>query len=785
MEGQSSAQHPEWRAEQAYVDRVVAAMRAKLAELEGVLRGVRGEIVEFRRHFWDDVTINLNTLDDLVETHFAIRQQAEVLGERERRYQQAAKTKRTLERQVSSPFFARIDFRYEGEREAEPIYIGIASFRDERDQTFLVHDWRAPISSVYYDALPGPASFKAPAGIVRGELTLKRQFVIRGGAILAMFDAGLTIGDELLMYALSRRSDAQMHNIVATIQRQQNVVIRDDESPALLVTGAAGSGKTSAALQRAAYLLYKHRGDLDARQMLFFSPNPLFMSYISNVLPELGEDNIEQATFYDYLCARLQGEFVVEDPFDQMERLLEAGEDSRMARAVRYKASKAFADEIDRYVAGLAPHMRFHPILVEGRVIATATDVKAAFDRTDPGLRLPLRVDLVKEELLNRLRQFERDEALSDWVQKAVDGLPDEAYRRAERTAAKRKRECPDLDEQEEARRLLGREVLRRMLRPVRRFVETLRFVDTAGLYRAWFEQAESHPPEGFHPEDWAQICRQTVREMDEGTLWYEDATPYLYMKEQILGRAVSTPIRHVLVDEVQDYSVLQLRLIRSLFPYSRITMLGDPQQLVSPHRPGILEEDEMARLFPGLVRVAFGQSYRSTRQIVLFTRGMVPKGVEIQPFDRDGALPRLAEVSGEAQQAGVIARWLGEFADVGYQTTAVLTKTQAEAERLAKELERLGVKLRRLDKRAVSLEPGVVVAPVYLAKGVEFDGVIVANASREQYKTAFDRQLLYTACTRAMHELRMVSVGEASPWILSQPEDTYERVDAAEVNAT
>lgn len=474
----------------------------------------------------------------------------------------------------------------------------------------------------------------------------------------------------------------------------------------------------------------------------------------------------------------------MEDPFDQMERLLEAGEDSRMARAVRYKASKAFADEIDRYVAQIGPHMRFHPILVEGRVIATATDVKAAFDATDPALRLPLRVDLVKEELLSRLRQFERDEALSDWVQKAVDGLPDEAYRRAERTAAKRKRERPHVDEQEEARRLLGREVLRRMLRPVRRFVETLRFVDTAGLYRAWFEQAEANPPEGFDLADWAQICRQTVREMDEGTLWYEDATPYLYMKEQILGRAVSTPIRHVLVDEVQDYSVLQLRLIRSLFPYSRITMLGDPHQLVSPHRPGILEDDEMARLFPGLVRVEFGQSYRSTRQIVLFTRGMVQGGERIQPFDRDGALPRLAEVPGEAQ-ARVIARWLGEFADAGYQTTAVLTKTQAEAERLAGELERLGVKLRRLDKRAVSLEPGVVVAPVYLAKGVEFDGVIIANASREQYQTALDRQLLYTACTRAMHELRMVSVGDASPWILSQPKDTYERVDAAEVNAT
>lgn len=778
------AQHPEWSAEQAYVDRVVAAMRDKLAELQGTMQGVRGEIVEFRRHFWDDVTINLSTLDDLVETHFAIRQQAEVLGERERRYQQAVKTQRTLERQVSSPFFARIDFRYEGEREAEPIYIGIASFRDEREHTFLVHDWRAPISSVYYDALPGPASFRAPAGTVRGELLLKRQFVIRGGVIQAMFDAGLTIGDELLMYALSRRSDAQMHNIVATIQRQQNVVIRDDESPALLVTGAAGSGKTSAALQRAAYLLYKHRGDLDARQMLFFSPNPLFMSYISNVLPELGEDNIEQATFYDYLCARLGDEFVVEDPFDQMERLLEAGEDSRMARAVRYKASKAFADEIDRYVAGLAPKMRFHPILVEGRVIATATDVKSMFDATDPRLRLPLRVDLVKEELLHRLREFERDEALADWVQKEVDGLPDEAYRRAERMAAKRKRERPDLDEQEEARRLLGREVLRRMLRPVRRFVESLRFVDTAAMYRAWFEAAANHPPAGFEAGDWDQMCRQTLREMDEGTLWYEDATPYLYMKEQILGRAVSAPIRHVLVDEVQDYSLLQLRLIRSLFPYSRITMLGDPHQLVSPHRPGILEDDELARLFPGLTRVQFGQSYRSTRQIVLFTRGMVQGGEAIEPFDRDGTLPKLAVASSEAEQADVIARWLGEFAARGHQTKAVLTKTQAEADGLVRLLEERGVKLRRLDKRAVSLEPGVVVAPVYLAKGVEFDGVILANASRAQYHTNFERQLLYTACTRAMHELRMVSVGEPSPWILAQPQDTYERVDPAEVSS-
>ncbi|GMA57210.1 hypothetical protein GCM10025858_17130 [Alicyclobacillus sacchari] len=252
--------HPEWEREQAYVDRVVQKMEAKLIQMQADVSLVRGEVVDIRRHFWDDVTVNVSNPDDLVETHFAIRQQAEILAERERRWHRAAEAAQVLEKQKSTPFFARIDFREQGEADTERVYIGIASFRDEETDDFLVYDWRAPIASVYYDHTPGPVSFAAPRGEIRGEMTLKRQFVIRGGNIFAMFDAGITIGDELLMYALSGRADAKMKNIVATIQREQNRVIRDDTSPVLVVRGAAGSGKTSAALQRAAYLLYKHRG---------------------------------------------------------------------------------------------------------------------------------------------------------------------------------------------------------------------------------------------------------------------------------------------------------------------------------------------------------------------------------------------------------------------------------------------------------------------------------------------------------------------------------------------
>ncbi|WP_134159647.1 RNA polymerase recycling motor HelD [Alicyclobacillus sacchari] len=776
--------HPEWEREQAYVDRVVQKMEAKLIQMQADVSLVRGEVVDIRRHFWDDVTVNVSNPDDLVETHFAIRQQAEILAERERRWHRAAEAAQVLEKQKSTPFFARIDFREQGEADTERVYIGIASFRDEETDDFLVYDWRAPIASVYYDHTPGPVSFAAPRGEIRGEMTLKRQFVIRGGNIFAMFDAGITIGDELLMYALSGRADAKMKNIVATIQREQNRVIRDDTSPVLVVRGAAGSGKTSAALQRAAYLLYKHRGRLQASQMLLFSPNPLFSSYVANVLPELGEQSIEQTTFYEYLARRLQGEFVVEDGFDQLERLLNL-EDGTQADiqmfSASWKASSAFADAIHEYVSQLAPSgMRFLPIRFMDRTIMTANEVAAIFAQTEAHWRMPLRIEAVQKELLARVDAFAQEELSAAWVEDELELMSDEDYQRVHQKVEKRRRHAKHLfDDAQAERNELAQLLLNRRLKPVRRFIQRLAFVDVPAIYQQWFEQALAGnvpTPSGVDINLWRSVCANTIRALEAQRLPYEDATPYLYMKELLLGQAVNTAMRHVFIDEAQDYSSLQLHVIRRLFPRSRLTLLGDPNQAIYAHDPGMAVISELRHSFPGFTSIELTQSYRSTAPIVRFTRGMAREGAAIVAFDREGPLPLVQQVASDGQ-VQLIRTWIGDYQSAGYQSIAVICRTQQETNRLAEQLNRAGCDVRCMDKTTGTFAAGVVAVPAYLAKGVEFDGVIVADGSASAYRREFERQLFYTACTRAMHELRIACVGNPNRWIAEQPADTYARV--------
>lgn len=341
-----------WQKEQARVDWVVEVIDLQIATLQGQVGTVKKEIVGLRQHFWDDVTVNVDDPDDAVETAASMKQQAEVLAERERRHRHAHQQLTVLEKLKSSPYFGRIDFLEAGDSAADRIYLGIASLMDEKEEEFLIYDWRAPVSSLYYDYPPGPAQYETPGGTIRGTMELKRQFVIRDGRIKSLFDTGVTIGDTLLQEVLGKQANTRMKSIVATIQKEQNRIIRNEKSRYLVVQGVAGSGKTSAALQRVAYLMYRYREVLLPEQILLFSPNPMFNNYVSTVLPELGETNMDQTTMPIYLEQRLGKDFQLEDPFTQMEYALTASEKPgyavRMA-GIRFKASLDFMHVLDRY----------------------------------------------------------------------------------------------------------------------------------------------------------------------------------------------------------------------------------------------------------------------------------------------------------------------------------------------------------------------------------------------------------------------------------------------------
>src|SRR5690606_31084242 len=359
------------------VNKVIDSIEKQMEKLKSKTGNLKKDIVSLRKSFWDDVTVNIDDPDDVIETHASIKQQAELLGERERSHGQFHKQYKNLQRLKSSPYFGRIDFVEEGEKKAEQIYIGLFSLMDEDGENFLIYDWRAPIARMYYDYAPGPAQYEPMDSIIKGEIELKRQYIIRNGRIKGMFDTTITIGDEILQAVLSGQADNHMKNIVATIQKEQNAIIRNNKKKYIVVQGAAGSGKTSAAMQRVAYLLYRYRETLKAENILLFSPNQMFNSYVSTVLPELGEDNMEQSTFYQYLQQRLNID--IENPYTQIEYVLGAKQDQAYdirKKSIQFKASLAYKKIIDHYVKDLlTTGMLFKNIRFRGELLISKKEI--------------------------------------------------------------------------------------------------------------------------------------------------------------------------------------------------------------------------------------------------------------------------------------------------------------------------------------------------------------------------------------------------------------------------
>lgn len=770
-----------WQEEQRRVEYVADQIDARIRKLEREVGSVRGDVVEMRKDFWDEVTVNFSEADDVGETSTSLRQQSQVLAEREKSHQHASIALGKMKRLKQSPYFGRIDFAEEGEPE-ESIYLGIASLLEEGDETFLVYDWRAPISNLYYDSVPGPASYETPSGTIAGTMSLKRQFVIHGRRIKLMFDTGVTIGDELLQQVLSRSSDAQMKSIVATIQREQNKIIRNDRSRMLIVQGAAGSGKTSAALQRVAYLLYKHREVLQADQMILFSPNPMFNSYVSTVLPELGEENMQQTTFQEYLEHRLGREFQLEDPFVQIEYVLSAPEDEAyQARVggIRFKSSVQFLHAITRYKELLEQQgMIFKPLRFQGKEIVGAEEIARQFYAFDPAIRLANRCELLKEWLLKEVAAFGKTELDQPWVEEQIQLLDTEDYQRAyQRMRRKQQGKGTSFSDYEEEKTILAKMVVSDRLKPLRKWVKSLRFVDVTRLYMQLFSDLSiirEVNPEGL-PERWEDICDRTLRKIAEGELFYEDITPFLYLKELLLGFRSNTSIRHVIIDEAQDYSPFQLFFLKRLFPRAKMTALGDLNQAIYAHASVLQQSSVLSDLYGAEESelISLEQSYRSTRQIVEFTREMIPGGEAIVPFNREGAMPEVRLVGDADELLASLEATIGQLRADGYESIAVICKT---AEESLEAYERLSAKLpaKLIKKTTLSFEKGVHVIPAYLAKGVEFDAVLIYDGSDRRYTREAERKLFYTACTRAMHLLRVYSIGEPSRFVREAAKSTY-----------
>ncbi|MFI8709504.1 RNA polymerase recycling motor HelD [Bacillus sp. NPDC077411] len=772
----------EQKREQHRIEEVVKKIQERVESLQQYVSSGKKEVVHIRKNFWDDVTVNFDNAEEAIETAASIKQQAELLAERERSHYHADKQLTMLKRLEQSPYFGRIDFLEESERSPDQIYLGIHSFFDESTEQFLVYDWRAPISSLYYDYSLGSVVYKAQNEMITGEITLKRQFIIRNGQMESMFDTGVTIGDALLQEVLGKNANTQMKSIVATIQKEQNQIIRNETSRLLIVQGAAGSGKTSAALQRVAYLLYRYRDTLHADQIILFSPNPMFNSYISTVLPELGEENMKQTTFQDYVEEHIEKTFHVEDPFTQMEYVLAGKEDSKYLvrmQGIQYKASASFLKIVDNYVTYLRQGgMLFKDVKFRGNLLISKEEIKEKFYSFPLSMRIPNRIKLISEWLLKELKKRELLERKELWVEEEIQLLDKEAYAKIHKKLQQEKQyDANTFDDFEREQQMLAAMIVKKHFKPLRKRVKGLQFMNVPAVYVQLFANplfAERFTSKNELPLYWKEICQETVERIQHFQMAYEDATPYLYIKDQLEDLQRNTSARHIFIDEAQDYSVFQFTFLKRLFPHSNMTVLGDFNQTIHAHATEngfsqlcALYGEEKSK------RIELTRSYRSTKQIIEFTRQLISEGNCIEPFEREGRKPVITAVETDEELHQRIINRIKYLKKNNHKTIAIICKT-AEESKAAYDILQQHVQLHLIEKETASFDSGVLIIPSYLAKGVEFDAVIIYNASNQQYRKESERKLFYTACTRAMHELYIYYKNELSPFLSTVEVNAY-----------
>lgn len=728
--------------EEEHLLKVLGEIERQIRSRKGTLESIKRAEIVARRAAWEELPRNVTSFEDLVE----LSQDRDRAKNAKTFYKISSRSLDRLKRALFSPYFARIDFQADGKKQPLRIYIGVSSVQEESSGEYLVYDWRAPVSSMFYDYEPGPAQYFSPAGTVSGNMLLKRQFKIENGALLYMFDSSVTIGDEVLQKALAESTDGHLRTIVYTIQREQNRIIRDEKHRVLLVQGPAGSGKTQIALHRAAYLLYKHRGTLNSDNIAIFSPNRVFADYISGVLPELGEYNVGQMTFGAYAKSILPEARRVEDANDQIEYLFSTNRggsrDDRIL-GIRHKASKRFMDHLQEYVSKLQRTLPFRDITFSGQTIMSKEEQRALLTSEYTYLPFFRRLDKMRRRVL--------------WL---IEG------KRKEREAQVKKELSKDplyAGYYDSDLKSMSRQRVQEEIAPIRDYLSSLIPGTCLDIYKRFLRE-ESHP----FPVSW------TFRTLDMGLIPYEDTGPLLLLKGMLEGFP-ERDIRHVIIDEAQDYTLVQYEAIRRSFPSASFTLLGDLQQIVNPYM-NVGTYEDLRSLFNGeeTASVTLRNTYRSTYNITRFCRGILPAPGDAQPMDRPGEMPQVILIKEGDDVADLLSRDIEKVGEKGLRSLAVICKTAAQSKDVHTMLKTRVKGLKLLSKSSRRFQSGLVILPAYLAKGLEFDAVMVYGADDSNYSEPGDEHLLYIACTRALHSLHLYARGKLSPFLPAPDPDLY-----------
>lgn len=676
---------------QEYLSFVLEKLQARLAEISQSLLDGQKEIENMHDYYWQNYT-------EMDQYGYEDYDNQQALLHQVNANQEQLLLRSRFRKMLDSPFFGRVDFCYDGDDEPEIFYIGIGNFAERPGELPLIYDWRSPVSGLFYDFDRGPASYLAPGGEMTGEICSKWQYKIRDGKMIYGFESDVKIDDDILKAELGSNGEVQLKNIIRTIQKEQNAIIRNTKDRILVIQGAAGSGKTSVALHRIAYLLYHDRQNLKSSNILILSPNGVFSDYISHILPELGEENIQEMSFDLFAYRKLQDTAAdCEDRCDQIEREMR---DPKAAERFALKQSQSFVDQMEGFALELEDElMNFSDVSYKSFVKSESEIITLFYDKF-ADIPLLSRMDAVAETFIDEIETLlNRD-------------LPEE-----ERIP---------------------------LIEKFRKMYETMDFYV---LYNRFLKK------EGY----------QTLprRPLEKRKLRYEDVYPVLYLKYRLTRQAERSNIKHLVIDEMQDYSRLQYLIIRRMFS-CKMTILGDRAQTMADQQQDVLQ------FLPGIFgkdlrRIEMRKSYRNTVEIASYAANLI--GVtDPELFERHG-MPVLERDVTDLEAA------LREAVDTlfpeekTYETAAVIVPDEKTAERaylilreiLAEKDFDCEKRLSWLNRDSSSFKKGLTVTTFYLAKGLEFDQVFSIFPKDEKREMMMQAQ--YIAATRALHELRVYHI--------------------------
>lgn len=676
--------------ERDYLEQIIALLKRTIDHTNASVKDHADILAAYKDYLWNNKDIDpheIRSMRESILNHFAIGES--VIDKRKR-----------LTKILAIPYFGRIDFQEEKEDDnVIPLYIGIHTFYDSESKATLIYDWRAPISGMFYDYELGAASYQSPSGKMNGEISLKRQYRIRNGKMEFMIESSLTVHDDILQKELSANADDRMKNIVATIQREQNRIIRNEEARTLIIQGVAGSGKTSIALHRIAYLLYAFNEPISSKDLLIISPNKVFADYISNVLPELGEEIVPQTSMEEILSEVLGRKYKYLSFFEQVNELLTKPTPD-FVRRIQYKASFDFISSLDRFILHIGNHY------------FRAKDVKLTRHITIPS-------GFIEEQFhrFNRYPMRQRFEAMTDYMLDRMKVQYAFTITTAERNFLKK----------EIKGMFAGNNDLQ--------------------VYKEFFTYIDK--PELF-------------KMRKNRTLEYADLAPLAYLHIALEG-STKNSVKHLLIDEMQDYTPVQYKVIQKLFP-CRKTVLGDASQSVNPYGSSTAEMIQKSFVTGEIMKLC--KSYRSTYEITEFAQKIRPNA-DLEPIARHGEKPQILQYKNEQEELSGIIGLISRYRKSAYRSLGIICKTESQAQLMADELKGHAADIHFLSNQSATFVQGIILTSAHMAKGLEFDEVILPEVDDKNYHSEIDRNMLYVAVTRAMHRLTLTYSGiKHSLWI-------------------